>query len=96
MDSLYVTNLCNEFLPSTHGEGTVLIPEAEAKKGYKDICRAIDQGHFKVIVPTSCQVFYHLCCLGFLDEKNERITLFVKNASPKKDKQEPRSVRYRW
>ena len=87
-DRLYVTNLCNEFLPSTLGEGTVLIPEPEAKRGYQTICGAIDQGHFKVIIPTSCQVFYHLCRLGFLDEKDERITQFVKSASPKKDKQE--------
>jgi hypothetical protein len=88
LDNLYVTNLCNEFLPSTQGYGTVLIPDAEAKKGYKDICQAIYQGHFKVVVPTSCQVFYHLCRLGFLDEKVERITLFVEKASPRKGKQE--------
>jgi hypothetical protein len=86
-DSLYITNLCNEFLPSTLGNGTVLIPEAEAKRGFKGICQAIDHGNFKVIIPPSCQVFYHLCSLGFLNEKDERITLFVKNASPNKNKQ---------
>jgi hypothetical protein len=87
LDNLYVTNLCNEFLPSTQGYGTVLIPEAEAKKGYKEICEAIDKGHLKVIVPTSCQVFFHLCRLGFLDEKTEKIELFVSKASPNKSKQ---------
>jgi hypothetical protein len=87
LDNLYVTNLCNEFLPSTQGNGAVLIPDLEAKKGYKDICQAIDQGHFKVIIPTSCQVFYHLCRLGFLDGKTEKIDLFVSKASPNKSKQ---------
>ena len=33
LQSLYVTNLCNEFLPSTHGRGTVLIPDELAEKG---------------------------------------------------------------
>ena len=88
LERLYVTNLCNEFLPSTHGKGTVLIPEEAALRGYQDICQAIDQGHFRVIVPTSCQIFYLLCRLGFLDEENEQISLFVTQASPKMDKRE--------
>jgi hypothetical protein len=67
LENLYVTNLCNEFLPSTQGKGTVLIPDAQAKQGVQEICAAIDRGHFKVIIPTSCQVFYHFCRLGFLD-----------------------------
>lgn len=87
LDSLYVTNLCNEFLPSTQGKGTVWIPEAQAKKGYQEICRATNQGHFKVIIPTSCQVFYHLARLGFLDEKSEQIALFIERSAPQKNKQ---------
>jgi hypothetical protein len=88
LDVLYVTNLCNEFLPSTQGQGEIFIPEREAMKGYQDICRIIDQGNFKLIIPTSCQIFYQLCRLGFPDEKDDRIDLFVKQASPKKPKQE--------
>jgi hypothetical protein len=88
LEKLYLTNLCNEFLPSTHGKGTILLPEEEVRKGFKDIFSAIKQGHFKVIIPTSCQVFYRLCRLGFLDEKDERIDLFIMNASPNISKQE--------
>jgi hypothetical protein len=88
LNNLYVTNLCNSFLPTTSGNGTILIPKNEAEIGFKDICQAINEGIFKVIIPTSCQVFYNLCRLGFLDEKDEGIDLFVKNASPKKDKAE--------
>ena len=47
--------------------------------------QAIAQGKFKVIIPTSCQAFYHLCRLGFLDEKDEQINTFVNKASSKKD-----------
>jgi len=87
-ERLYVTNLCNEFLPGTNGKGTVLIPQEKAERGYREICQASDAGHFKVILPTSCQVFYHLAKLGFLDEKDERVALFLEQAAPRKSKQD--------
>ena len=84
LERLYVTNLCNEFLQGTQSKGTVLIPEAEAERGYEEICRASGQGHFRLVISTSCQGFYHLARLGFLDESDERISLFVEQARPRK------------
>ncbi len=83
LESLYVTNLCNEFLPPTNERGTVLIPDGLAEQGLSSIEQAIAQGQFRVILPMSQQVNYHLARLGFLDEKNERTQAFVKGASPK-------------
>jgi hypothetical protein len=82
LESLYVTNLCNEFLPSTHGRGTVLIPEDHAEKGMSFICQAISQCHLRLILPLSLQVSFHLGRLCFFDETDERILNFVRQARP--------------
>ena len=83
LDAFYVTNLCNEFLPSSPGSSTALIPNDLAQQGVEAICKVIDQGNFSVIVPMSMQTFYHLCRLEFLDEDDERIETYVKTAQPK-------------
>jgi hypothetical protein len=70
LDEIYVTNLCNEFLPHVRGSGTVLIPDEKAQAGVRAICDAIEQGCFKIILPMACQTFYHLCRLGFIEEEN--------------------------
>lgn len=78
--SLYVTNLCNEFLPPTGGNGTVLIPDEQAAKGLKDICQTISRGHFQIILPLSLQVCYHLSSQGFFDHPDERVQNFIQQA----------------
>jgi hypothetical protein len=83
LDKLYMTNLCNQFLPSIHGQGTVLIPDELAQQGVEAIRKAARQGHFRVIVPMSVQTFYHLCRCGFLDEKqNDILHAFLRDAQP--------------
>lgn len=84
----YVTNLCNTFLDSTHGRGTVLIPDDQAARGFEDICQAIDRGHFRLILPMSVQVFYHLCRLDFIEENDNRVRQFVQRARPSPAKAE--------
>ena len=88
LDSFYVTNLCNEFLPPTKGSGTILIPDDLAQQGVEAINKIIDQGDFSVIAPMSMQTFYHLCNLGFLDEDDRRIHAYIKAAQPKQAKAE--------
>lgn len=82
LNQLFVTNLCNEFLPSSRGGGTVLIPDERAEHGVREICQIVSKGHFRIILPMSVQVFYHLCRLNFLDEEDKSIQIFIKKASP--------------
>jgi len=82
LNQLYVTNLCNEFLPSSQGGGTVLIPDELAERGVEEIREIVSIGNFHLILPMSVQTFYHLCRLGFLDEKDEKILTFVSKARP--------------
>jgi len=82
LQSLYVTNLCNVFLPPTHGRGTVLIPDDQAIKGMEEIGQIISQGSFRLIIPLSLQVSYHLGRMGFFDETDERVRNFVCQARP--------------
>lgn len=82
LDQLYVTNLCNEFLPSSRGRGTILIPDNLAEQGVIEIRQIFTDGNFRLILPMSVQVFYHLCRLRFLDEKDETILTFIHKAGP--------------
>jgi hypothetical protein len=86
LDQLYVTNLCNEYLERPETHGIVLIPEEQAERGLKEIRAIIPQAKFRLILPMSLQTFYHLCHLGFLDEANERISRFIKEAQPSRRK----------
>jgi hypothetical protein len=82
LEQLFVTNLCNEFLPSSQGNGTVLIPDKLAERGVYEISQIISHGNFRLILPMSVQVFYHLCLLSFLDEKDETSLSFIHKACP--------------
>jgi hypothetical protein len=82
LDDLYVTNLCNEFLPHVQGSGTVLIPDPLAKQGADQITTTVAAGRFRLILPMSQQVFYHLCRLGFVDDRPELVAPFVCEARP--------------
>lgn len=86
LDQLYVTNLCNEFLPSSRGSGTVLISDELATRGVEAIKAIVLQGNFRLILPMSVQTFYHLCRLSFLDEEDERISTFIEKAAPAPNK----------
>jgi hypothetical protein len=88
LEELYVTNLCNEFLPHVHGSGTVLIPDYHARLGMETIQQVIEGGKFKVILPMAVQPFYHLCRLGFIDEDSELVKSFVSSARPSPSKAE--------
>jgi hypothetical protein len=80
LSTLYVTNLCNEFLEHIPGSGTVLIPDEKARQGVEAIARTIASGSFSLILPMAVQPFYHLCQLGFLDEDSEVIKAFIAGA----------------
>lgn len=82
LEQFFVTNLCNEFLPSSQGRGTVLIPDKLAERGVNEIRQIVSNGNFRLILPMSVQVFYHLCRLGFIDEDDETILTFIHKARP--------------
>jgi hypothetical protein len=84
LTELYVTNLCNEFLPPQ--SGTILIPEAQARRGVEQIKQIVESGRFRVILPMSNQVFYHLCQLNFIDEDSELVSRFIQAARPQPGK----------
>lgn len=58
LEELFVTNLCNEFLPHAPAGATVLIPDAQAQRGVQEIARTVAAGRFRVVLPMSQQVFY--------------------------------------
>jgi hypothetical protein len=87
LNQLYVTNLCNEFVPSSHSGGTVLIPDKLAERGVEAIREIVSKGNFHLILPMSVQTYYHLCRLKFLDEEDERIRVFISKARPVSRKQ---------
>jgi hypothetical protein len=88
LDELYVTNLCNEFLPHTPGSGTVFIPDEQARRGVEEITGTVAAGHFQLILPMSQQTFYNLCRLGFVDDRSELVAPFIREARPNQAKTE--------
>jgi hypothetical protein len=82
LKQLFITNLCNVFLPSSQGKGTVLIPDEQSEHGVEELRQIALNGKFRLILPMSVQVFYHLCRLGFVDEQNETISTFIHKAHP--------------
>ena len=95
-DQLFVINLCNEFFPSAKGGGTVVIPETLAFRGVVAINQIISDGNFSLILLMSVQVFYHLCRLGFLDEKEDDILKFTGNAGPNPRRSDQRHLYDFW
>lgn len=85
LDKLYVTNLCNRFLhhPMKKGQ-TVLIPGDEAECGISDIEKTLQIGSFKLMLPMSLQVFYHLVRRGFIPNEASDMKEFLSKAQPKK------------
>ncbi|HTP27482.1 MAG TPA: hypothetical protein VMK12_17750 [Anaeromyxobacteraceae bacterium] len=65
---LYVTNLCNTFLPRPK-KGVVLIPDTVAEAGAREIERALANRTVPptVIIASSQQVLYHLARLGYVE-----------------------------
>ncbi len=82
LQTFYVTNLCTEFLKSTNGRGTIWIPDLFAGKGLVEIQQTINDSNFRLILPLSLQVSYHLARLGFFDETGEPVKTFVNQARP--------------
>lgn len=81
--SLYVTNLCNGFLPPAKS-GTVLIPDDVAENGARAIADALARRTAPppVILATSQQVLYHLTRLGHVEIEGG--DAFVDGARPAK------------
>jgi hypothetical protein len=85
VNKLYVTNLCNQFLPHPAKKGqTVLIPDDEADRGINDIEKTLESGPFKLILPMSLQVFYQLARRGFIPNETSDIVEFLSKAQPDK------------
>ena len=79
-EEIYVTNLCNEFLPHAPKGKTVLIPESIAKDGYERILTIISQYKtIECIFPMSQQVNYWLQYFGLYDKDTD----FLEKAAPK-------------
>ena len=78
-DEVLLTNLCNRALPHAPKGKTVLIPEAEAKKGIAEIAGLISGSSIKVILAMSQQVNYWLQELHYCDSDS----LFVNESKPK-------------
>jgi hypothetical protein len=82
LDQMYFTNLCNEFLERTQNSGTIYIPDDLAYKGIQQIENVLSRGQFKVVVPMSLQVFYHLVRNGFIDDLDETLKYFLAQSQP--------------
>lgn len=83
LKNMYFTNLCNEFLDRPIGGGTVLIADEAADKGIQAIEDTLSRGSFKVILPMTPQVFYHLVRTGFVSDSDEILQAFLRRAQPK-------------
>jgi len=78
----YFTNLCNEFINGPIYSGTVLIPDDFADTGIRAIEDTLNRGSFKVILAMTPQVFYHLARTGFVNNSDDRVIPFYRNARP--------------
>ena len=80
-EEIYVTNLCNKFLPHTARKGqTVYISETNANDGYKRIVAILSQYKtIEYIFPMSQQVNYWLQYFGLYHTDTD----FLENAKPK-------------
>jgi hypothetical protein len=83
VESLFVTNLCNEFLDRPAVAGTILIPDEYARRGVERIAEHVTHGEFRLIVPMAHQTFYNLCRLGFVDERSDLVQSFVQQSTPR-------------
>lgn len=82
LDDVFFTNLCNEFLERPSAGGTVLIQDGPAERGVQAIEGVLSSGSFKVILPMSPQVLYHLVRLGFVADPDEDSLTFLRMARP--------------
>lgn len=82
LTDVYVTNLCNDFLPHAPKRSTVLIPDDVADRGIDAIQEALDQGKPQVMIPMSAQVFYHLGRSGFVSNQQAELERFIRAAAP--------------
>ena len=80
-EEIYVTNLCNKFLPHTAKNGqTVYISETNAKDGYERIVKIINQYKtIEYIFPMSQQVNYWLQYFGLYHTETD----YLDKAKPK-------------
>jgi hypothetical protein len=78
--SIYITNLCNSPLPHAPKGKTVLITESEAKIGYQNILKIINENPtIEYIFPMSLQVNYWLQKLGLYKSEDDFLILSEPN-----------------
>jgi hypothetical protein len=83
LGNMYFTNICNEFQERSGNKSTMLIPNDLANKGIREIENTLLLGSFKVIVPMSLQVFYHLVRTGFINNGTEdKLKIFLTQSQP--------------
>ena len=79
-DEIYVTNLCNHFLPASPNYYTVFIPEQKASEGISDIREILKENPtIQYIFPMSLQVNYWLQKLAFYEGDPQ----FVSDTEPR-------------
>lgn len=83
VSDVYVTNLCNEFLPHAPEGRTVLIPNEAADRGIAAIESGLSEGKPQVIIPMSLQVFYHLVRSEFVRMTRLESEGFLRKAAPR-------------
>jgi len=76
-DELFITNLCNDPLPSANGK-TVYIPEDKAINGIQEIREILSNSNIKLIFAMSQQVNYWLQKLGFYTSEDS----FLRKSEP--------------
>lgn len=83
LDDLYVTNLCNRFLPHPPKGAVVLIPNQIADEGVRELRSALvtDGASPRVIIPMSQQVMRHLVRTEFLSPE-PMLNEFMKRSMP--------------
>jgi hypothetical protein len=77
-EEVYITNLCNEALPSALPNHTVFISREKAEEGLGHIREVLSKAKIEFIFPMSTQVNYWLQELGFYSSGDN----FVERAKP--------------
>ncbi len=73
-DEIYVTNLCNQFLPRPTPGKTVLIPDQIADMTIQGLAEAAQRTPPKLILSMSAQVTYHLARQQFIVAQSSFLT----------------------
>jgi len=83
LDELYITNLCNYFLPPPPKNAVVLIPQVQADNGLRELTSALASrlAPPRLIIAMSQQVLFHFVRTKFL-APSSGLDEFLHNSAP--------------